>query len=176
MHARTDFFDREERAMRKLICVAVLLLMTVGPGATAFLTPTDTINALYGNYEIGPNSGKNGLTDQAAKQIFDKSLFALYERAVKSGAMDFDFFVQGQDFSLVKPIEIDSVSTAGTKAKVSATLTQSGLNRAGKPTIRQNHFIFALVNNGHSWKLDDAFCEGESFTDELAATIKEGNK
>jgi hypothetical protein len=112
------------------------------------------------------------LDSSGAQQLFDPTLFKLYETAAKSGAMDFDFFVQGQDFDLKKPVEVTKTTVTGGTARVWATLTQNGLGN-GKPGVRQDKFVFLLVRGKNGWQIHDAQSKNSSFRGELAAEIKE---
>lgn len=82
--------------------------------------------------------------------------------------MQADFFVQGQDWHIVKPVEITNISTAGAKVNVSATLT---LRNDPKGENYQLRFIFKLVNQDGGWLIDDAFCNANSLTHSLKAEI-----
>ena len=72
--------------------------------------PGDVVTSFYSTaYGLGSNSGKNGLDETIAAKFFDHSLLSLYRSALKRG-IDADFFVQGQDFSISKPIEIENTT------------------------------------------------------------------
>lgn len=161
--------------LKKISLSLLLVLLTFGSVRAQTPSPGDVIKQIYSNYGLGDNSGLNGVDEQRAAKIFDPALLKLYERAIKSGGMDDDFFVQGQDFSLAKPIDITSVSIDGTSAKVSATLTQNDSNKV-KPTLRIDKFLFVLVKTRSGWLLSEAFCHGGSLTDEWRDTIKEARK
>jgi hypothetical protein len=140
---------------------AMCVSFMVATASAQVQSPGDVVSSLYSSaYGLGPNSGKTGLDEGVAAKFFDDGLLSLYRRALKRG-IDADFFVQGQDFSITKPIEIENVSTVGKRAKVSATLTQSF---ESKP-LYVRHFIFVLVNTSSGWRFDDAFCGGQSLTD-----------
>ena len=156
-----------------LVLASCMSVLAAGSALAQFQKPEDAITRLYSYYGIGPNSGQNGIDENKAVEVFDKSLLALYKRAADSGGLDADFFVQGQDFSLTKPVEITKVSVTGSRAKVSATLTQGFDEKAGK-TLKKNMFVFHLIKQNGGWLLDDAYCEGQSLTSELKADIKQG--
>jgi hypothetical protein len=160
--------------MSSRITLMAFLLMLVAIDAAQCSVragqPEDTIKALYANYGIGvqgPDSSKQGLDSTNMAPLFIKDVLNLYKRAIDSGGMDYDFFVQGQDFDLAKPIEINSVTVSGSTASISATLFQE------KPFTRVTHFRFSLVKQGGTWRVVDAFCRGSSVTSEWAAIIKE---
>jgi hypothetical protein len=143
------------------------------PVTAQFQAPDDTIKALYASYGIGDpvQTSKSGFNDKLAAQVLDQTLLDLYKRAADSGGMDVDFFIQGQDFSLAKPIEINQVSITGGKAQVSATLLQNDFANGRSTT---NHFVFVLVKTTKGWLLDNAFYDGRSARDEWNAELKQG--
>src|SRR5579863_2917336 len=111
--------------LRSSLCALLLLLLPVASAAAGFRTPDAPVKALYASYGLGNDSSKNGFDDKLAADVFDKSLSELYRRAVNGNGLDDDFFVQGNAFSLVKPIEIGAVKVTGASASVSAVLTQN---------------------------------------------------
>jgi hypothetical protein len=155
-----------------LIFIGTLILSPVLASAQQH-TPKAVIQALYGLYGIGANSGKDGLDEKAAESFFDARLLKLYKAAVKSGGLDFDFFVQGQDWDFRKPIDITKVTVTGKKARVWGTLTQNDWVK-GKPGVRRTKFVFNLVRGDNDWRLNDAFCARSSFKSDLLAAIKLG--
>ncbi|MGJ4954791.1 hypothetical protein ACQR1H_04055 [Bradyrhizobium sp. HKCCYLRH2015] len=140
---------------------AALLGVSMVTSSAAEQGPADTIKSLYAQaYGIGGNSGKSGIDEKLAPRFLDGALVKLYNQALKDGRLDADFFVQGQDFAITKPIEIDKVEIHGEKAKVSATLTQS----FGSNPSDVKHFVFLLVKTKSGWRIDEAFCGGDSLT------------
>jgi hypothetical protein len=156
---------------RSCLCASALLLISIASAVAGFATPDAAIKALYASYGLGSESGKNGFDDKLAAQVFDKSLASLYRRAVSSNGLDDDFFVQGNAFSLVKPIEISTVKIEGNRAAVSATLTQ---NLVGDKTPVR-HFLFKLVKTNDGWQMDDAFFNHKSVRHAWADAIKNGD-
>jgi hypothetical protein len=154
LSARSDIF-----ALAFCLCAA--------PASAQFLTPQAPIIALYASYGIGDDSNKNGFDDKLAAQVFDKSLFELYQKTLNSDNLDYDFFVQGNAFSLTKPIEIGMVTIKGATAKVAAVLTQKFADSA--PV---SHFLFSLVKSRKGWQIDDALFEGKSVRAVWQQTIK----
>ena len=152
------------------LALAISIVVFAPPAAAQFRTPGAAIQALYASYGWGSQPDKNGFDDKLAAQVFDKDLLNLYRRAVASDGLDDDFFVQGNNFSLVKPIEIGKASITGAKARVSATLTQNLIG-----AVPVHHFIFVLVQSDAGWQLDDATCDGKSVRDEWNAAIKGSN-
>ena len=160
-------------ALALVICFS---LFPLGRSNAQSSGPDAVVKTLYGYYGIGSNSGKTGLTEQNAAVVLTPALLTLYKKAVASGALDADFFVQGQDFSLVKPVEINKVAIVHSTANVSATLSQNDLDRKGNAIVRVDYFIFLLAKDNNGWRIYDAFCHGNSLTDEWEAAVKEGNK
>ncbi len=147
--------------MRRFLVFAILCLVFATPLAAQFQSPEDAVKALYASYGPGNDPPKNGFDDKLAAQVFDPSLLDLYQRVTKSGNMDDDFFVQGNDFSLTKPIEIRKVSVDGEAAQVSAVLTQ---NLAGQKSPT-HYFVFKLVKSDNGWQIDNVYCNGTSVRD-----------
>ena len=162
------------RSVTRLLAPYIALFAMTFPLAAQAPAPQSVIENLYARYGIGADGGGSGFNEKAAAQFFDASLLKLYRTAFKAGVIDSDFFIQGQDFALKKPIEITGATVTGDKARISATLTQDD-TRDGKPIVLQNKFVFSLVRDGGVWRLDDALTEGRSFRAELTADIKEGN-
>jgi hypothetical protein len=157
----------------RLLGLCVAFFAPTFPLSAQAPTPASVIENLYARYGIGADGGGSGLNEKAAAQFFDASLLKLYRTAFKAGVIDSDFFIQGQDFALKKPIEITDATVTGDKARVFATLTQDD-ESDGKPIVRQNKFVFILARDGGAWRVDDALSEGRSFRGELAADIKGG--
>ena len=86
------------------------------------------VRRLYATYGTGAATTASGFRDQDAANLFSRSLLALYRRAAKAG-LDYDFFVQGQDFNLAKPLDVTRVDSNRDRATVSATLTTSAAAR-----------------------------------------------
>lgn len=151
---------------------SMLGALCVAPAFAQAPDPAAPVRTLYAAYGVG-DSGGRGLGDRQAKALFSKALFALYRRAAKAG-LDDDFFVQGQDFNLAKPIEIMKVETTGDRAHVSATLTQKDADANGKPKERIDQFQFTLVREDGGWKIDDAVHGKDSVRKAWQATIRAG--
>jgi hypothetical protein len=149
---------------------ALCLCLCAAPALAQFRTPEAVIVALYASYGLGNDSTKTGFDDKLAAQVFDKSLFDLYRKTLDSDNLDYDFFVQGNAFSLAKPIEIGAVTIEGTKAKVAAVLTQKFA--ASAPV---SHFVFSLVKGRDGWQIDDAFYDSKSVRAVWEKTIKGAN-
>lgn len=154
---------------------SVLFAMTLLAASTAFAQasdPAEPVRRLYATYGVGANDSR-GFGDKDAKALLGKNLLALYQRAAKAG-LDADFFVQGQDFNLAKPVEIGKIEVDGDRARVAAILTQGDIDAKGKPKPRVDRFEFMLVREGGAWKIDDALHGKTSVRKDWQATIRSG--
>ncbi len=132
-----------------------LPLLVLGGGATGReADAAEPVRRLYAAYGVGdaPDLGRLARQDPAA--LYSRSLLALYRRAAKAG-LDSDFFVQGQDFSLARPIDIDRVVVTGDKASVAATLT-SNIVDPKSHRKQVDAFVFSVVREGGLWRIDEA--------------------
>lgn len=140
---------------RRSALLMPVLLLAFGGGAMGQSPDADEpVRRLYAGYGVGdvPDLGRLGRRDPAT--LYSRSLLALYRRAAKAG-LDSDFFVQGQDFSLARPIDIDRVVVTGDKASVAVTLTS---NIVDPKTHRKqvDAFVFSTVKEGGRWRIDEA--------------------
>lgn len=149
-----------------------LMIMLCGSAFAQAADPADPVRKLYATYGIGGNDSR-GFGEKEAKALFGKSLLALYRRASKAG-LDADFFVQGQDFNLAKPVEIGKIGIDGDRARVAATLAQNDGDANGKPKPRIDRFEFMLVREDGAWKIDDASHGKTSVRKDWQATIRSG--
>ena len=153
--------------------VLLAMMLAVAPMASAQPSdPADPVRKLYATYGVGANDSR-GFGEKDAKALLSKGLLALYQRASKAG-LDADFFVQGQDFNLAKPVAIGKVEIDGDRARVAATLTQNDVDAKGKPKSRVDRFEFMVVRDGGAWKIDDVSHGKTSVRREWQATIRSG--
>lgn len=154
---------------------SVLLAMTglAAPAAFARASdPAEPVRRLYAAYGVGSNDSR-GFGEKDAKALLSKSLLVLYRRAAKAG-LDADFFVQGQDFNLAKPVEIGKTEIDGDRARIAATLTQTDVDAKGEPKTRVDRFDFTLVREADGWKIDDAAHGRTSVRKDWQATVRSG--
>lgn len=154
---------------------SVLFTMTLFAASTAFAQASDPagpVRKLYATYGIGTNDSR-GFGGKEAAALLSTSLLALYRRASKAG-LDADFFVQGQDFNLARPVEIGKIEIDGDRARVAATLAQNDVDAKGKPRPRIDRFDFMLVREGGVWKIDDAAHGKTSVRKDWQSTIRSG--
>ena len=130
----------------------MVLMFQSMPAAAQFRAPQDPILALYQSYE----GGSLGLDDAVARRVFDERLFQLYRHTISTTNMDYDFFVQGQDFGLARPIEVMHVRKQNGSALVRARLTEKIGD--GPTTIKT--FSFNVVLEHGSWLIDNASYKG----------------
>lgn len=156
---------------RRSVLLATMLLVTPMAFAQAS-DPAETVRKLYATYGVGANESR-GFGEKDAKALFSKNLLALYQRASKAG-LDADFFVQGQDFDLAKPVEIGKIEIDGDRARLAAILTQNGVDAKGKQKPRVDRFEFMLVREGGAWKIDNASHGKTSVRKDWQTTIRSG--
>lgn len=129
-----------------LLCIASLLLAS----ATAAQDDPDRIVAdiyeAYSGHGLGISP-----TDPANRDMFSARLQGLLEKEEALverdglGALDFDVFVDGQDFD-VSDVRVDAPEFAGEAASVTVSLLNFG-----EP--RRLRFLF--VEEGGRWRIDD---------------------
>src|SRR5262249_43704168 len=123
---------------------------------TQFKTPEETVRWFYRmNYQVHGEPMVDVDDDKIDGLAFDKALLKMYRKAQKDQNIDEDFFVQGQDYYIPKPIEVSEASIVGKKAKVSATVTLDDNDGNPPPKIRVEKFVFMLVKENGNWKIDD---------------------
>lgn len=153
--------------------VAALVALCAAPALSqTSSSPAEPVRKLYATYGTG-DSRAQGFSENDAATLLSTGLLAIYRRAAKAG-MDADFFVQGQDFNLAKPIDITEVEMSGDRARIAATLTQTDADASGKPKQRVDRFIFTLVRESGVWKIDDALHGKDSARASWQATIRSG--
>jgi hypothetical protein len=156
----------------RFIYLAIFLSLVAGTAYAAENTPEGTVRKLYASYGLGAGGSARGFDEKEAKELLDKALAQLFLKAAKAGAIEADFFVQGQDFSLTKPIDIDRVDARGSVATVYATLSQNDVRSNGKPYIRTNRFRFLVAKRSDGWRITDAFTKRDSVSAEWKADLK----
>ncbi len=156
---------------RFVVTLAVFApLAAIAPAIAQGTDPADPVRKLYANFGVGGAAGKSGFSEKVATQLLTKSLLALYRKAVKA-ELDYDFFVQGNDFNLAKPIEIGAVVRVDDTATVAAILTQNVSDTGSKTRQKTYLFGFKLVQQDGRWRIDDATYKQTSLRREWQATI-----
>ena len=139
-----------------------LLLAATPSGATN--TAAATVSELYASYGQGCNHpNASGLNDELATRLFDKDLAKSYREA---GWIDADFFIAGQDWCIVAPVSVVTISQNQSKAKVLATVKLDDAFGHGTPRYRTLKIRFDLVRAADRWRISNAFEGGQSVKDD----------
>jgi hypothetical protein len=133
--------------------IVVLVLLAIALGAASPLGDADSdpealITAIYQTYtDIAP--GEDGTPN--VEGVYSERLQALIDKDQKEtpegefGRMDWDPFVDGQDWQLTE-LKIAPVSKEATQAEVRATFKNFGVPRDLRYTL--------VLEDGH-WRIDD---------------------
>lgn len=141
--------------MKALFFACGVALASTLPGLAAGPTPEAAVSELYAAYGQDCNHAEqNGLNDALAGRLFDPELARIYRRAK---SIDADFFVAGQDWCIVAPVKVSTVSQTPSKAKVLAVVKLDDDFGQGKPRIRTLEITFALSRLADGWRISDAF-------------------
>lgn len=135
--------------MRRLAFLAFALIVTPSV-AQDYSDPRAVIEALYDGY----GSAYDYPPDQSP--LFSERLNGLYEVDAKEangeiGRIDFDPFINGQDYQLTA-LKIDEPYVAGGKAVVRVSFENMGT---------PNEVGILLVKDSAGWKIDDVWNGGE---------------
>lgn len=151
--------------MRRLALVPVLLLALAGPAfAQPFETPEALLEAFYEPYF------SNEFPENEA-DFRSAALNALYEADAENtpegemGALDFDPYVDGQDFDLA-----DLVIGAAEEGDGWATVDVSFTN-FGEP----RHITYDLVFEDGSWRIDDLAGQNPEFAYRLSEIFEDAS-
>jgi hypothetical protein len=149
---------------RLLAGFAVLILM-MGQAAAAppvFSTPQALLDYAYKPYFDGkfPTDDENAL--------YSKSLKALLATATAKsedevGPLDFDVFVNGQDYTLSK-LKIGDSEPEGQGVKVPVTFNNQGIDES---------LVFHLIKEGGTWKINDIDCLSPDSEWQMTELLKE---
>jgi hypothetical protein len=135
--------------MRRLfIALVAIALGGASPLGDADRDPVDLITAIYQTYtDIAP--GEDNVPD--VQGVYSKRLQALIDKDAKEtpegevGRMDWDPFVDGQDWQLTG-LKIAPVSKEATQAEVRATF---------KNFDEPRDIVYSLVLEDGHWRIDD---------------------
>ena len=149
--------------MRRLALVPALLLALVAPAlAQPYETPEALLEAFYEPY----------FTDDFPEfeaEFRSEALNALYDADAENtpegemGALDFDPYIDGQDFDLADLV-IGEPQQVGDRATVDVTFTNFGEPR---------HIVYDLVYENGGWRIDDVAGENADFTYRLSEIFAE---
>lgn len=139
--------------MKALALVAISLpLGGVAVHAQEFTDPVKLLTAIYDQYSPGREFPDPDFTHSQQST----RLNALYDADAKEangevGRIDFDPFINGQDYE-IKKLKIEEPLYAGGKAIVHVTFENFG---------DAQDLGIALVKEGEAWKVDDIWAGGE---------------
>jgi hypothetical protein len=141
-------------SMRLLVAALALLASITAAGAVDFSSPRAVVEALYAPYFQPTDGFDYSLLDD--DPYISTRLKALYlkdqeEAAGDIGRIDFDPYINGQDFQ-VSDLSVSDPVYAGGKALVHATF---------KNFESAQDMGYLLVNEGGAWKIDNMWA-GES--------------
>lgn len=143
--------------MRRFVSAFAVLALVVPAGAQDFSDPRAVVEALYAPYFQPADSFDYARLDAAPLQSI--GLNALFARDREEagegiGRIDFDPYVNGQDFDLGNLAVGDPVYVGG-RAVVGVTFQNFG---------QQQDMGYLLVDEGGDWKIDDMWADGEEFS------------
>lgn len=140
--------------MRRVLLSLALLLAATG-GAFAYDTPKALLDALYSPYSKGESFDWIGW-DEA--QFRSTPLNALFDKDAKEsdgdvGRLDFDPYVDGQDYT-ISDLKFGDAVIDGDTAKVEVTFKNFDM---------AEDLMFGLVKEGDGWKIDDVVSSNKDF-------------
>jgi hypothetical protein len=152
--------------MRRIALAFALLLAALGPAA-AFDTPEALLTALYKPYSVPFDQFDWASYDEAPlRSTALNALFAKDKAETPDGdigRLDFDPFVDGQDYDL-SGLTIGKPVIAGDTAKVEVTF---------KNFDQAEDMMFSLVKEPDGWKIDDVVSSNPDFPYSLKAIMSE---
>ena len=143
----------------RLMLLAALAAFAAGPAlAEDFTDPVKLLEAVYAQYS--PTVGFSDPDFTRTQQ--SKRLNALYDADAAEangeiGRIDFDPYVNGQDFD-IQNLSIEPPYYAGGKALVKVTFTNFG---------SPQDLGVLLVKEGEAWKIDDLFAASPDYSYDL---------
>jgi hypothetical protein len=141
--------------MRHLAALALLLIATPS-FAQDYSDPKAVVEALYAGY-LPPNEFPPDMSALQSKRLNDLFEADSKEANGEIGRIDFDPFINGQDYDVSK-VEVGEPAYAAGKALVRVNVVNFG-----KP----DEFGILLVKEGDAWKVDDVWNEGDDYRYDL---------
>lgn len=149
--------------MRVLAAIAVLIVLGLqpalaqdgdkaadkAPGKAEPPSPTETF--ILGIYKTYTDAPEDGPVQDGVEDIYSKRLQALIDKDVAEtpegevGRLDFDPFVDGQDWEL-GAVKVKEIYRSGGEARVRADFANFGKPRS---------IVFSLVREDGAWRIDD---------------------
>jgi hypothetical protein len=133
------------------------LLLVASPAlAEGYTDPKAVVEALYAGY-LPPNEFPPDMSALQSKRLND-----LYEADSKEangemGRIDFDPFINGQDYDVTK-VEVSDPAYAAGKALVRVNVVNFG---------QPGEFGVLLVKESDGWKVDDVWHDGAEYSYDL---------
>lgn len=149
--------------MRRLT-VAIAFILTGITSAFAYDSPKELLEALYAPYFQGENADwdkwhEEDFRSKALNALFAKDAAETPEGDV--GRIDFDPYVDGQDFELTD-FKIGEAVVIGDLATVEVTF---------KNFDEKEDIFFSLVKEDGGWKIDDVEARGNEYPYKLTALL-----
>lgn len=134
----------------------ILAFLATPAFAQDFSDPKAVVETLYAGY-MPPNDFPPDMSALQSKRLND--LFEADSREANGeiGRIDFDPFINGQDYDVSK-VEISEPAYAAGKALVRVNVVNFG-----KP----DEFGILLVKEGNAWKVDDVWNDGDDYSYDL---------
>lgn len=134
----------------------VLALLATPAFAQDFSDPKALVEALYAGY-LPPNEFPPDMSALQSKRLNDLFEADSKEANGEIGRIDFDPFINGQDYDVSK-VEVGEPAYAAGKALVRVNVVNFG-----KP----DEFGILLVKEGDAWKVDDVWNDGDDYRYDL---------
>jgi len=141
--------------MRQLAVLALLLLSSPAP-AEDYSDPKAVVEALYAGY-LPPNEFPPDMSVLQSKRLNDLYEADSREANGEIGRIDFDPFINGQDYNVTK-FEVSEPAYAAGKALVGVNVVNFG---------EADEFGILLVKEAGGWKVDDVWNEGADYSYDL---------
>lgn len=137
--------------MRKLLLASLLLLAAGAAPAFAYDTPADLMKAIYSHY----TDAKFDWDSFNEATVRSKALNVLFDKDAKEangevGRIDFDPYVDGQDYEL-HDLKIGTPAIKGDTATVEVKFKNFDM---------EEDMVFTLVKEADGWKIDDVNSKG----------------
>jgi hypothetical protein len=133
------------------LALLVLALIATPAVAEDYADPRALVEALYAGYQA-PNEFPPDISALQSKRLNDLFAADAKEADGEIGRIDFDPFINGQDYDISK-VEVSEPSYAAGKAMVRVNVVNFGV---------PDEFGLLLVQEGGGWKVDDVWNEGSN--------------
>jgi hypothetical protein len=137
--------------MHRLLTAALLLLLAGAAPAFAYDTPADLMKAIYSHYTDAKfdwdSFDEATVRSKALNMLFDKDA---KEANGEVGRIDFDPYVDGQDYEITK-LKIGAPTVKGDTATVEVKFNNFEM---------EEDMVFTLVKEADGWKIDDVNSKG----------------